>query len=171
MPMSAEAIQPEFHRPLPLDRIGPSGHEAEVKASDAECAALAGRLLLPAVLHLSCRFRLHAHPAGRVAAAGHLKALLVRTCVITLDDFEVEIDEPFSVSFVPEGTESDDPDPESEDEIPYCGSTIDLGEAATEQLALALDPYPRKPGAELPEAANDVEDSPFARLATLRPKN
>jgi uncharacterized metal-binding protein YceD (DUF177 family) len=169
--MSTEAIAPEFHRPLPLDRIGPSGHVADVEATGAECAALAVRLLLPAVLRLSCRFRLHMHPGGRVAAAGHLKARVVRTCVITLDDFEVEIEERFSVSFVPEGTESDDLDPESEDEIPYSGSTIDLGEAAVEQLALALDPYPRKPGAELPEAASDAEDSPFARLAALRPKN
>jgi uncharacterized metal-binding protein YceD (DUF177 family) len=169
--MSIEAIPPEFHRPLSLDRIGPSGHVADVVASSAECAALAVRLLLPAVLRLSCRFRLHAHPAGRVAAAGQLKACVVRTCVITLDDFEVEIDEPFSVGFVPEGTESDDPDPESEDMIPYSGGTIDLGEAAVEQLALALDPYPRKPGAELPEVVSDAEDSPFARLAALRPKN
>lgn len=169
--MSTEAIQAEFHRPLPLDRIGPVGHVADIEASSAECAALAVRLLLPAVLRLSCRFRLHTHPGGRVAAAGHLKARVVRTCVITLDDFEVEIDERFSVGFVPEGTESDDSDPESEDEIPYSGGTIDLGEAAVEQLALALDPYPRKPGAELPEMAPDAENSPFARLAALRQKN
>jgi uncharacterized metal-binding protein YceD (DUF177 family) len=144
---------------------------AEIEASGAECAAVAGRLLLPAVLRLSCRFRLHAHPAGRVAAVGHLKARVVQTCVLTLEDFDVEIDDRFSVGFVPEGSESDDSDPESEDEIPYSGGTIDLGEEAVEQLALALDPYPHKPGAELPETASDAEISPFAGLAALRPKN
>ena len=35
---------------------------------------------------------------------------------------------------------------------------MDLGEAAAEQLALALDPFPRKPGASLP--ATDAEPSP-----------
>lgn len=61
--------------------------------------------------------------------------------------------------------------PESDDEIPFEGNQIDLGEAAAEQLGLALDPYPRMPGAELPEAEADVELHPFARLAGLRRLN
>ena len=87
--------------------------------------------------------------------------------MVTLDEFPQEIGEDFAVRFVPAGTESDE-DPESEDEIPYESGLIDLGEATIEQLALALDPYPRKPGAALPEEAEPEDESPFAALARLR---
>ena len=72
------------------------------------------------------------------------------------------------VRFVPEGREDPELDPDSDDEIPYSGVAIDLGEAAAEQLALMLDPYPRKPGADLPAAADDSQTSPFAALARLK---
>ena len=46
---------------------------------------------------------------------------------------------------------------------------IDLGEAAVEQLALALDPYPRGPGADAAEAAlpADPDDTPQSHFAAL----
>jgi uncharacterized metal-binding protein YceD (DUF177 family) len=94
---------------------------------------------------------------------------VVQVCVISLDEFESEVVERFVVRFVPEGTESDEIDPDEDvDEIPYAGGVIDLGEAAAEQLGLALDPYPRKPGATLPESAAGEPGNPFASLA--RPK-
>jgi uncharacterized metal-binding protein YceD (DUF177 family) len=97
-----------------------------------------------------------------------LRARVVRTCVVTLEDFETLTEERFRVRFVPVGRESDDDDPESDDEIPYTAGMVDLGEAAAEQLALALDPYPRKPGAIF-EPPQDVkqEEGPFAVLAQL----
>ena len=45
---------------------------------------------------------------------------------------------------------------------------LDLGEAAAEQLALALDPYPRAPDAVLPDIPDEPEVLPFATLASLR---
>ena len=45
------------------------------------------------------------------------------------------------------------------------------GGVLVQTLALSLDPYPRKPDAELPAAATDPEPSPFAALAALRRKN
>ena len=96
-----------------------------------------------------------------VAARGHLHAPSDLDCVASLDEFEAAVDETFRFGFVPAGTESDDPDPESEDEVPYAGDTLDLGEAAVEQLALALDPYPRKPDAELPAADGDSAGASF----------
>jgi hypothetical protein len=143
---------PELHRPVSVADIGPSGLDSLVEASAAECAALARRMGVPAVSSLVCRFHLARGVGGAVAARGRLVASVVRTCVVSLDDFETEVAEDFQVRFVPAGTESDNPDPEAVDEIPFAGAVIDLGEAAAEQLALALDPYPRKPGAELPES-------------------
>ena len=161
---------PELHRPLPIDRVPPDGLDMTVSATAGECAALAGRLGIPAVASLSCRFRLRALPGAIVAASGELRARVTQTCVVTLDDFEADIRDRFELRFVPSGRERDDPDPESPDEIGYQGAAIDLGEAAAEQLALALDPYPRKAGAALPEGADQSGPHPFAGLASRRPQ-
>ena len=154
----------ELHRPVPADRVGAAGLDVTVEATEAECAALAPRMHLPAVLSLHCTFHLVRLTAACILAEGHLRARVIQTCVVSLDDFTAEIDEPFRIRFVPAGQESDDPDPESDDEIGYAGGALDLGEAAAEQLALALDPYPRAPGAELPEIEAEAQDHPFAAL-------
>lgn len=142
-------MRPEMRRPLAVAQVRPGGTEVEVRANAAECVALAGRMAIPAVLELSCRFRLSPMPGGVVAAEGHLVARVVQTCVVTAEDFEAVTEERFRLRFVVAGQETNDDDPDSDDEIAYTGGTIDLGEATAEQLALALDLYPRKPGAVL----------------------
>jgi hypothetical protein len=159
---------PELHRPLPVERIGPAGLDYVVEASPDECAALARRMNLPAVLSLSCRFRLEQELAGALMVRGHLSARIVQTCVVSLDDFAAAVEERFVVRCVPEGKESDDPDPEALDEISYAGGIVDLGEAAAEQLALALDPYPRCPGAVLPDLEVEPEPHQFGGLDALK---
>jgi len=161
----------EFSRPLRLERIGAAGLEMTVSAEAAECEALAARMNLPAIASLICRFRIRPGPAGCIEAQGRLSAKVTQICVISLDAFPAELMEAFEIRFVPEGTEAEEPDPDSVDEIPHDGQTIDLGEVAAEQLALALDPYPRKPGAELPPEATPPGENPFAPLASLRRKH
>jgi uncharacterized metal-binding protein YceD (DUF177 family) len=160
-------MSPEFHRPLALDRIGPHGLDLTVEATSAECAALAERMSLPAVLALSCGFHLVREGRDTVLARGSLRATVTQTCVISLDDFDAAVEEVFQVRFVPSGEESDDIDPESDDEIPFEGNVIDLGELAAEQLGLALDPYPRMQGVEMPALEDDPEPHPFAALRRL----
>ena len=157
-------MTPELHRPMPADRVGAAGLDVTVEATTAECAALARRMHLPGVRRLHCTFRLTRLTADCVLAEGHLRAWVMQTCVISLEDFAAEIDERFRVRFVPAGQEADDADPEADDEVGYTGGELDLGEAAAEQLALALDPYPRAPGAELPEIEPDAPEHPFAAL-------
>jgi len=158
---------PELHRPLSLDRIGPHGLDTTIEATAAECAALAERMQIPAVLALSCTFHLIREGKDKILARGVLRATVTQTCVITLDDFDSPVEEVFQVRFVPSGEETDDIDPESDDEIPFEGNFIDLGEAASEQLGLALDPYPRMPGVEMPEIDEDPEPHPFGALRKL----
>ena len=59
--------------------------------------------------------------------------------------------------------------------MPYGGDSIDLGAALAEQLALALDPYPRKPGAKLPAGspsdAARFTPSPLSAPDKLPPAN
>lgn len=166
--MTAEFTPPELTRSVPLHRIGPEGYDSTVEATSAECAALAVRMGLPAVHALRCTFQLRPGPQAAILAEGVLQARVVQTCVVSLDDFEADVTEAFRLRFVPAGTEIEEPDPEDDDELGYDGEAIDIGEAAAQQLALALDLYPRKPGAELPEHAADEDASPFAVLRGLR---
>ena len=158
----------ELERLFPLDRLGAHAAEVVVEADTAECAALARRYAIPAVERLLCRFRLRRAAPGIVDADGELEARVVQTSVVTLKDVAQEVVEAFQVRFVPAGQESDDEDPNTPDEIPYEGTALDLGEAAAEQLALALDPYPREPGAALPGEDTDPAPGPFAALGRMR---
>jgi uncharacterized metal-binding protein YceD (DUF177 family) len=159
-------VSAEFSRPIAAERIGAAETRIDVEANVEERQALAERMRVPALLALRCGFALR-RETGAIRATAMLHARLTRECVVSLEEFETALDEDFALRFVPEGTESTEIDPEKDDEIPYANGTIDLGEAAAEQLALALDPYPRKPGAVLPEEA-EAPTSPFAALDALR---
>jgi uncharacterized metal-binding protein YceD (DUF177 family) len=158
----------EFSRRLAVERIGPAGHDITIEADAADLAGLAARLQLPAVNALTCRFRLRPAQNGTFVAEAWLDAVVMQTCVVSLDAFSAPVSDHFVIRFVSAGSESDDIDPDSDDEIPYSDGVIDLGEAAVEQLALALDPWPRKTDATLPTAAPDEPASPFSTLRQKR---
>lgn len=162
---------PEFHRPLALARIPAEGREERLEASAAECAALAARFGIPGIERLAATLRLRPEPGGAFLAEGRLSAEVVQTCVVTLDPVRQAVEDPVSLRILPPGTEASD-DPEGPDEIETADGTVDLGEAVAEQLSLALDPYPRAPGASLPGAEGEgaAPSGPFAALAALRGK-
>jgi hypothetical protein len=157
----------ELSRRVAVERVT-AGMAYAVAADAAECAAVAARLMIPAVASLRCGWRLQPGPAGLVEGAGLLEAAVTQDCVVTLEPFESVVREAFTVRFVLAGRESEDDDPDAPDEVVYDGVTIDLGEAAVEQLALALDPYPRKPGAQLPDIGAKDAGGAFGALAKLR---
>lgn len=162
-------MTPELSRIVAADRVGTGKKlDVTVEATTAELPAIAARLAIPGVLALRCRYILCRDPE-RIVADGELSARVLQDCVATLEPFEAEVAETFRVYFVPAGAETDDDDPEAPDQIGYIGGAIDLGEAAVEQLALALDPYPRRPGAEI-ALPHEGEESrqPFAALARRR---
>jgi len=161
-------MTPEFPRPLSVARISAAGLAMTVTASADERAALASRFKLPGIAALSCRFVLRPAMGGAYEAEGTLHARITQLCVVSLEAFDSAIEEGFRLRFVPEGDESEDEDPDAVDEVPFAADTLDLGEAAAQQLALALDPYPRKPGAALELPADDGAAHPFAGLARLR---
>jgi uncharacterized metal-binding protein YceD (DUF177 family) len=161
--------RPEFSRPVHADRVGPEGRVERIEAGEAERAALARRYGIPAVGSLSAEVTLRPEPGGAVRATGHLSAEVTQSCVVTLDPVEQRVEEPVDLRFLPSGADPVD-DPEGPDEIPMRGGVLDLGEAVAEQVALALDLYPRAEGAELPAegAGADRPASPFAALEALR---
>ena len=156
----------EFSRTLRVERITP-GLVHEIAATDAECAALAARMGIEAILSLSCAFTFTPEAGGVIAATAELRARIRQICVVTLEPFDADLADSADVRFVPEDMEGLEDDPEAPDEIPYAGAVLELGEAAAEQLALALEPYPRSPGAVLPEVS-DAPAHPFAALRRLK---
>ena len=61
------------------------------------------------------------------------------------------------------------PDADEEPPEQLIDGKLDLGALASEFLLLAIDPYPRKPGAEFsPPKVEDEGDHPFAALAALK---
>ncbi len=166
---------PEFSRPFRLGLVGESGKRIELSADAAERAALARRFHLPEIGRLEAELELRLEPGGAVRARGRLRAEVVQECVVTLEPVPERVDAPLELRLLPEGVEPSDDDPDSPDDIESVGDVADLGEAVAEQLALALNPYPRAPGAELPselEAGPEPEEpaprNPFAALSKLK---
>jgi len=108
---------------------------------------------------------------------GRVVADAVQTCGLTLEPLPVHVDRKFSVQMV-EATEREDDedgeiDLELDDDSPdqIEGGSLDLGQYAVEQLALSLDPFPRKPGAVFEQPKEPGEISPFAVLKSLQSKD
>ena len=165
-------MTPEFSRPIEAGRIGPGGLEIDVAADATERAKLAERFGLPAIQALACAFRLRQGQDGRIMAEGRLRARVTQVCVVSTEPFEADVSDDFVLCLAPESEVPDEIDPEDPlDTVPMTDGVIDLGEAAAEQLALALDPYPRRPGATPPDFASSEQASPFAALARLRTRH
>jgi len=162
------AAKPEMVRLVSVDLIG-GGTREVVEASAEEREALARRMRILAIHALTCRFDLRRDVGDAIEASGFLSARVKQTCVVSLESFESDISEAFSIRFVPAGTESDGLDLDAPDEIGYEGGVVDLGEATSEQLALALDPFPRKPGAEFSAPTPGGDEGAFAALSKLLP--
>ncbi|MCW3835158.1 YceD family protein [Sphingomonas canadensis] len=166
---------PEFPRPQRLDRIG-ADTRVTVSAEPGEREALAVRFGLIAIGRLEASYHLRPE-AGSVRASGHLSAEVVQPCVATGDPVPARIEEDFDLRFVPDGSPEGDEielDEADCDTVFFTGGAIDLGEAAAETLALALDPFPRSPAAAdaLKQAGvlSEEEAGPFAALAALKGK-
>jgi uncharacterized metal-binding protein YceD (DUF177 family) len=171
-------MTPEFPRPHRLDQIGTGESNVAIEADETERAALARRFDLVALDRLAARFTLVRDALG-VRASGHLSAAVTQSCGVTGEPLPAKIEEDFAIRFLPEPTEDESHDEielaeEDLDTVFYTGSALDLGEAAAETLALALDPFPRSPNAAevLKQAGviSEEEAGPFGALAALKDK-
>lgn len=169
---------PEFSRPVPVDTIGEGVRGITVEADEAERAALAKRFGLKAVESLRAAFNV-SRRSGMPYAEGRVTADVTQSCVVTDDPLPAHVDEAVAIRFV-HGTEAAGGEeeielgPEDCDTVFYQGGAIDLGEAAAETMALALDPFPRGPNADAALKAAGVlsegEAGPFGALAALKDK-
>lgn len=112
-----------------------------------------------------------------VEVHGSWSAALVQTCGVTLEPLPSAPSGTFTIRAVPMGSlhapsesteisvelEAEDPPDVLEDD------DIDLAGYVVEHLALEIDPFPRKEGAQFEPPADNAELSPFAVLRKLQP--
>jgi uncharacterized metal-binding protein YceD (DUF177 family) len=145
-----------------------SPQKVEIEADAAECAAIAGRLDILAVDALKAEIELFRDLTGDVNLVGRIQADVRQACVVTLDPVEQQIDTRIFQRF---SGRDDDPEGEDEDPVePIVENEIEIGDIVVQNLALALDPYPRAPGAAFEEVDDEAgkPTGPFAALAALR---
>ena len=171
---------PEFSRPILVDEIGDDGLEITIIASADECAALARRFGWVALDRFEATVRLDRRADTTVIRlSADFSADMVQSCVVSLAPVATHLAERFTLLYAPDSmldrTSQVAISPESlenpeslEMAEPIVGGAIDIGEAVAEQLALAVDPYPRAAGAVLEVAVEEGPRNPFAALAALR---
>ena len=185
---------PEFSRLFRIAELGNRELTLELEADADERVALAGRFGLVALTSLRVEARLRWRRDGvLLRLSGHLQAALVQNCVVTLEPFSSTVEEKFSLLYRPHAglyrshagqSEGAGAAPDGEEEAENLDSdSLDVGEAVAEELALAIDPYPRNPGADLDsepfvvgkegysdrgEGAEAITNKPFEGLAALK---
>ncbi|HJM61854.1 MAG TPA: DUF177 domain-containing protein [Alphaproteobacteria bacterium] len=173
----------ELSRPLAVTDIGNEPMLFEVVADADERTALARRFDLHTLESLTGRLAVRRTTARdgsgeAVRVRIDLDAAVVQRCIATLEPVAATLSETgVEVEFALNADSGqiareiaftlDDTDPPE----PLADDSIDIGELLAQHLALAIDPYPRSPGAALDlqqyeEAA--TSESPFSPLAQLR---
>ena len=166
--------------PVIVAQIPETGLHRDIEADQPAREAMAEVAGLRKILSANASRDVTPKGGGRFHVAGHVRARIGQTCVVTLDPIENDIDEEVDLIFAPpeqvpdladlvdEAAESDVeiPDPPE----PIVNGVIDLGRLATDALFLGIDPYPRRKDAvfESPVEAADPEDHPFAALKALQ---
>lgn len=148
-----------------------------LEPDEATRAILAKDLGLESLPALSGRLTVRPWLDGAEITGG-FRARVEQICGVTLDPFESEIDGEISVRVVPVGSphapvDSDGGEAEFDLEAPdppdvLRGEEVDLVGYLVEYLALEIDPFPRKPGAEFDYEPEVKEESPFAVLKKLK---
>lgn len=164
--------------PVNVARLPQKGMPVTIVANDTQRAALADQHGLLSVRSFRAELLVTTWKRNGVRVAGTVEADIDQECVVTLEPLQATISEEFSQVFLPEqsrlGREGfheggeihlDAEGPDSPE--PFSGDVIDVGALVEEFFGLAIDPYPRKPGAAL-DAGTGEEGS--ATGGSLREK-
>jgi uncharacterized metal-binding protein YceD (DUF177 family) len=173
---SRDASRNSWRVLINVGKIPEDGLHREIEADASVRVVMAEAAGVRDISSAHAAFDLSHRSGGRVHVAGRVQAKVGQTCVVTLEPMENEIDEEVDLLFAPakeitpQLDADDDESALADPPEPIENGMIDLGRLATDVLYLAIDPYPRKEGAEFePQVtAVDPEDHPFAALKTLQ---
>jgi hypothetical protein len=171
---------PPFQHIYDLGDLGRAGAEVRLAAGGEELKQIARWLDVEVVEAFSATVQLRKHSATGFSLDADMQADIVQSCVVTLEPVRSHIARQVHRELhltqhrlrtrphesIPLGAGAgDDEVPEEIDTLAY-----DLAAPLLEDLALAIDPYPRAPGVEFapPEDAPEPRESPFAVLKSLK---
>jgi len=176
MSQAPEGPGAEFSRLIEVEALGTDPVDMRIEASAEERAALTVRFDLLSLDRLEAELRIERRPGRRVRINGRFDAALRQRCVVSLVPVESRIADAFEMIYTDDPAALEAPvDWDEDEEIEYyAGGTIDLGEEVVQQLAVRIDPYPRAPGATVPDDVRTAEPepdgggSPFGALSRLK---
>lgn len=163
-------------RPVALPDVPPAGRVVEIVATPDERALVAQAIGVVDLAALRAGLRVSHFRKDGLEVTGEIRAHVTETCVVTGETFDSDVVAPVDIRFSPDGRDPNaplDPDELVDLDAPdppdlLIGGRIDLWAVVVEFLALALDPYPRKPGASFKGAGDEAPQSAFAALSSLR---
>ena len=172
-------VSPEFSSVLNVELLGPAAQRVHIEANCEQRAALADRFGVTSIESLAGDFIVERIGGGAVIRVrGKISAKLTQACVVSGAPITAEIEESVDERFAPDVEAADEVEFTMEDEDPpepIVDNGIDLGEVAAQYLGVAIDPYPRLPGAEIPseyrvegEESADSGQNPFGVLRALK---
>jgi len=160
---------PPLSEPIRLNQIG-AGLTRRLEPDEAQRRVVARWLDLQSLDAFVTEMTVAPAPVGWTLS-GRITAEAVQRCGLTLAPVPARIDQSFRIALAEAGeNEASEVEVFLEDDTPDLieDGRIDLGHHAVEQLSLALDPFPRAPGAEFTPPEESAEISPFAVLKVLK---
>lgn len=174
----------QFAHSVKVGHVSVNPVTVTISADERELLALSKQWGVQEVRSFEAEVDLSRWKRDGVRLKGRVTVSLIQPCVVTLEPVKQVIDEDFEAVYLPENSRLAkrivdgngemflDPDgPDLPDT--FSGDSIDVGAAAAEFAALAIDPYPRKPGLDYADRiesaqAEDEKPSPFAVLQSLK---
>lgn len=162
--------------PIRLHELGRGAVRVRLEPDAAERAKVAHDLGLESLSALSAELTVRPWLDG-AEITGRFDAVVEQVCAVSLDNFEHPLAGEIEVRVVPPDSPQAPPaaggelefDPEAADPPDVlAGDAIDLAGYVVEHLALEIDPFARKPGAEFDYAPQADVESPFAVLKKLK---
>jgi len=173
----------EFSRVLDISNMEPGKrYDFDFSANANERNKLADRCKIRSIDKFNVSLRVNYPVAGpSIFIEGSFEASITQSCIVSLEDVPQSIKATFDLECMDESLITEEYEEEDfEDFIePISNNKLDLAEIATQYLALEIDPYPRKKGAEadvttsVNSAAEKAEDTqrPFENLSELLKKS
>lgn len=156
-----------------------------LEADEKEREGLAKLWKIVGVKSLKADLKMSRWKRDGLRIAGTFVGELVQDCVVSLKPIPTRIEDEFVNHFVPDTSKLARQDNLQNGEViididgpdipdTFTGNTIDIAAVVTEFAAMAIDPYPRDPEAEIAEKFqrgsddDDKSPSPFAALASIK---
>lgn len=162
--------------PIRLHELARGPLKVRLEPDAAERAKVAHDLGLESLPSLTAELTVKPWLDG-VEVTGGFEAEVEQLCAVSLDPFQHPLSGEIEVRAVPRdsshapaapgGEVEYDPDAPDPPDV-LAADAIDLAAYVVEHLALEIDPFARKPGAEFDYQPPEAETSPFAALQQLK---